>query len=161
MTAELDSLRAALDRLDDGIVAALAERQRLVDSVAGEKLRQPGGLQDPRREQEIMARLSRQATAGGLDERFVTRLFREILSHSVRRQQEHLLDAQAYGWVRRHEFFGETWSMTERGRAESERQLAAELDAVGGRAAVAEAHRLFLSLNGPHGVACTNWQVRP
>ena len=57
---------------------------------------------------------------------------------------EHLLDAQAYGWVRRHEFFGETWSMTERGRA-----------------AVAEAHRLFLSLNGPHGVACTNWQVRP
>jgi len=95
MTAELDSLRAALDRLDDGIVAALAERQRLVDSVAGEKLRQPGGLQDPRREQEIMARLSRQATAGGLDERFVTRLFREILSHSVRRQQEHLLDAQS------------------------------------------------------------------
>ena len=74
---------------------------------------------------------------------------------------EHLLDAQAYGWVRRHEFFGETWSMTERGRAENERQLAAELDAVGGRAAVAEAHRLFLSLNGPHGVACTNWQVRP
>lgn len=74
---------------------------------------------------------------------------------------EHLLDAQAYGWVRRHEFLGETWSMTERGRAENERQLAAELDAVGGRAAVAEAHRLFLSLNGPHGVACTNWQVRP
>ena len=74
---------------------------------------------------------------------------------------EHLLDAQAYGWVRRHEFFGETWSMTERGRAENERQLAAELDAVGGRAAVAEAHRLFLSLNGPHGVACTNWQLHP
>ena len=74
---------------------------------------------------------------------------------------EHLLDAQAYGWVRRHEFFGETWSMTERGRAENERQLSAELDGVGGRPAVVEAHRQFVVLNGPHGVACTNWQLRP
>ena len=41
---------------------------------------------------------------------------------------EHLLDAQAYGWVRRHEFFGETWSMTERGRAENERQAAIEIE---------------------------------
>lgn len=75
--------------------------------------------------------------------------------------REHLLDAQAYGWVTRYDFFGETWSLTERGRVENERQLAAELDAIDGRAEVAAAHADFIALNGRHGGACTNWQLRP
>lgn len=75
--------------------------------------------------------------------------------------REHLLDAQAYGWVSRYDFFGETWSLTELGKAENERQLAAELDAVGARAAVTEAHQRFRPLNRRHGVACTDWQLRP
>ena len=75
--------------------------------------------------------------------------------------REHLLDAQAYGWVTRHDYFGETWSLTERGRAENERQLAAELEAIDGWAEVAEAHADFVALNTRHGVACTNWQLRP
>ena len=74
---------------------------------------------------------------------------------------EHLLDAQAYGFVTRHDYFGETWSLTERGKAENERQLAGELDALGARPTVIDAHRRFIALNGPHGVACTNWQLRP
>ncbi len=75
--------------------------------------------------------------------------------------REHLLDAQAYGWATRHEFFGETWSLTERGRSENERQLAAELEAIDGRNEVAAAHAHFIALNSRHGVACTNWQLRP
>ena len=75
--------------------------------------------------------------------------------------REHLLDAQAYGWVSRYDFFGETWSLTDRGRVENERQLAAELDALDARGTVAHVHRRFVALNGPHGVACTNWQLRP
>jgi hypothetical protein len=75
--------------------------------------------------------------------------------------REHLLDAQAYGWVTRYDFFGETWSLTERGRAENERQLRAELDAIDARAEVAAAHADFVVLNGLHGEACTNWQLRP
>lgn len=75
--------------------------------------------------------------------------------------REHLLDAQAYGWVSRHEYFGETWSLTERGRAENERLLAVELDATGLREAVIEAHREFLPLNVRHGVASTRWQLKP
>ena len=47
---------------------------------------------------------------------------------------EHLLDAEAHGWVRRTEFAGRSgWSITDRGRAENERQLALELDAAGAR----------------------------
>ncbi len=75
--------------------------------------------------------------------------------------REHLLDAQANGWVGRHEFFGETWSLTERGRRENERQLAGELDAVGARGTVEKVHAAFRPLNQRHGRASTIWQLRP
>lgn len=74
--------------------------------------------------------------------------------------REHLLDAQALGWVSRHDFFGETWSLTDRGREENERQLAAELDAAGARQLVTGVHAAFLPLNRRHGQACTDWQLR-
>ena len=73
---------------------------------------------------------------------------------------EHLLDAEAYGWARRHDWFGTTsWSLTARGKAQNERQLAGELDAARAREHVADAHRTFLPLNRRHGQACTRWQL--
>jgi hypothetical protein len=75
---------------------------------------------------------------------------------------EHLLDAEARGWVRRYAFDGRTtWSMTDRGRVENERQLAEELDAVGARRVATDAHAAFLPLNRRLGTACTRWQIRP
>ena len=74
--------------------------------------------------------------------------------------REHLLDAQAFGWVTRHEYFGETWSLTSRGRERNERLLAEELDATGLRDVVRGAHRDFLPLNVRHGEASTRWQLR-
>lgn len=90
-------------------------------------------------------------TVGAIAERF------GLAAGEVR---EHLLDAQARGWVTRHEFFGETWSLTERGRLENERQLAQELDAIGARGTVEGVHAAFLPLNERHGRACTDWQLR-
>lgn len=75
--------------------------------------------------------------------------------------REHLLDAQAFGWVNRHDFFGETWSMTERGKAEGERQLAEELRATGHLELVQTVHREFLPLNARHGACATQWQIKP
>ena len=76
--------------------------------------------------------------------------------------EEHLLDAEAFGWVRRTEFAGRSgWSVTDRGRAENERQLAAELDAAGARQVAVDAHTAFLPLNRRLGTACTKWQIRP
>lgn len=76
--------------------------------------------------------------------------------------QEHLLDAEATGLATRYAFDGEpVWSLTDRGRADNERHLAAELDAAGGRDEVETAHRDFLPLNSRLTTACTNWQVRP
>jgi hypothetical protein len=52
------------------------------------------------------------------------------------------------------------WSLTDRGRGEGERLLAAELDAVGCRGLVEESYRRFLALNEPFLECCTRWQLR-
>lgn len=73
-----------------------------------------------------------------------------------------LLDYEACGWVR-HTSFADSggWSITERGKAEGERRMAAELDRAGAREAVTALHTEFLPLNERFGRACTDWQVRP
>lgn len=75
--------------------------------------------------------------------------------------REQLLDAQAVGWVSRHDFFGETWSLTELGRQVNERMLADELASTGTEGLVRRAHREFLPLNTRHGQACSDWQLTP
>ncbi|WP_324277252.1 hypothetical protein [Blastococcus brunescens] len=75
---------------------------------------------------------------------------------------EHLLDAEANGWVTHTAFAGTAgWSLTDRGRRESERQLAAELARTGRAEQVRDAHDAFLPLNGRVLQACTDWQLRP
>lgn len=73
-----------------------------------------------------------------------------------------LMDFEARGWVR-HVSFGGTsgWSLTEAGRVENERRLAAELDDAAIRDVVAGVHTTFVPLNSRFGAACTDWQIRP
>ncbi|WP_448639865.1 hypothetical protein [Geodermatophilus sp. URMC 63] len=76
--------------------------------------------------------------------------------------EEALLDAEACGWVQRLSFGGSSgWSLTDAGRAEGERRLAAELDVLGARDVVADVHARFRPLNRRFGAACTDWQLRP
>jgi len=76
--------------------------------------------------------------------------------------EESLLDFEAYGWVSRLSFAGSSgWSMTDAGKVENERRLAAELDRAGVRDKVSAAHTAFRPLNRRLGSACTNWQIRP
>ncbi len=81
------------------------------------------------------------------------------------RTQESLLDHQARGWVTWTSFAGAGgWSLTDAGRAEGERRLAAELAAVthvDGRGTVRQALGTFLPLNARLQRACTRWQLRP
>lgn len=75
---------------------------------------------------------------------------------------ETLLDFEALGWVRQLSFGGTSgWTLTEAGRAENERRLAAELDGAGARDTVTRAHQAFVPLNRELGAACTDWQIRP
>jgi hypothetical protein len=73
-----------------------------------------------------------------------------------------LLEHAARGWVV-HTRFGDTggWSLTEAGREEDERRMAAELERTGAREPVADAHARFLPLNKRFGKVCTDWQLRP
>ena len=75
---------------------------------------------------------------------------------------ELLRDAEAYGWVQ-HAAFADLsgWSLTERGRTQDERLLAAELARVGGEDEVRDVYRDFLPLNTRLQRACTDWQLRP
>lgn len=75
---------------------------------------------------------------------------------------EHLLDAESHGWVTRSAFAGTAgWSLTDRGRRENERRLAAELAGTGREEEVRDAYDAFLPLNGRVRQACTDWQLRP
>jgi hypothetical protein len=76
--------------------------------------------------------------------------------------KEVLRGAEARGWVEHTAFAGTGgWSLTEVGRAENERQLAAELARVGGADEVRDVYREFLPLNALLLRACTDWQLRP
>ncbi|MCG5213531.1 transcriptional regulator [Streptosporangium sp. KLBMP 9127] len=76
--------------------------------------------------------------------------------------KEMLHDAEAHGWVEHAAFAGTGgWSLTESGRTENERQLAAELTRVGGADEVRAVYREFLPLNALLLRACTDWQLRP
>ncbi|GGN98055.1 transcriptional regulator [Microbispora bryophytorum] len=76
--------------------------------------------------------------------------------------KEVLLDAEARGWVEHTAFAGDGgWSLTEPGRAENERLLAAELTRAGAADEVRDVYRAFLPLNALLLQACTDWQLRP
>src|SRR5262249_54473476 len=71
-------------------------------------------------------------------------------------------DAEARGWVAQAAFADlRGWSLSESGRRENERRLAAELAHVGGAGLVREVYREFLPLNARLQGACTDWQLRP
>lgn len=75
--------------------------------------------------------------------------------------EELLYDAEAHGWTT-YSAFGDTagWSLTERGRAENERQLTSELTSVRGEPDVRDVYREFLPLNALLLRACTDWQLK-
>lgn len=91
MLEGFDDVRAELDDVDRRIVDALVERDRIVMEVARRKAgKGDGRVRDPVREEAQLTRLSGQGQVAGLDGFYVTRVFREVLDHSVRLQQEFL-----------------------------------------------------------------------
>src|ERR1700722_16165958 len=84
----LQDLRGKLDDIDRRIVGALAERDQLASDIGNLKLKGDGGLRDVQREESLLTRLVAEARAANLDAHYVARLYKEILDHSVRKQQE-------------------------------------------------------------------------
>ncbi len=87
MPKDLEELRTHLDTIDRRLVDALSERRGLVEQVARLKADSGRAVRDAERERELIARLVEQGRGGGLDPFYVTRIFREIIEHSVRLQE--------------------------------------------------------------------------
>ncbi len=95
MLEGLDDVRAQVDEVDQRIVTALVERERLVMEVARRKAQKGDGkVRDPAREEALLSRLANQGQGAGLDGFYVTRVFRELIDHSVRLLQEFLAKNQ-------------------------------------------------------------------
>ena len=98
-------------------------------------------------------RLKGMADDGAVVERFS--LDRDLV-------QQLLLDFEARGWIEQVGFADLSgWALTDEGRVEDNRRLAAELDEIGARDPIAAAHADFLQLNASFLEAVTNWQIRP
>ncbi len=97
MEKPLASLRDRLDAVDQRIVDALVERLELVAEVARSKIEANLPVRHIVREEDILTRIAEKAREAGLDAFFATRVFQEVLDHSVRVQQEILTEASHPG----------------------------------------------------------------
>jgi chorismate mutase/prephenate dehydratase len=94
---ELDSIRERLSAADAALVDALAARQKLVLEVAQVKASGTASLRDVAREEDVLTRVTELGRESGLDPFHVTRLFREILGHSLRTQESLLAPGRTGG----------------------------------------------------------------
>jgi hypothetical protein len=95
---------------------------------------------------------------GMVDEEAVSRRF----SLDRAEVEELLLDYEASGLIQRVQFADvRGWSLTEAGRSEDHRLLAAELESAAARGAVVDSHATFVQLNARLLEAITRWQIRP
>ncbi|MEO8359024.1 MAG: 3-deoxy-7-phosphoheptulonate synthase [Vicinamibacteria bacterium] len=92
---DLTSIRERLSAADAALVEALAARQRLVGEVAEAKSQGVAALRDVSREEDVLTRVVELGRESGLDPFHLTRLFREILGHSLRTQESLLAPGQA------------------------------------------------------------------
>jgi chorismate mutase/prephenate dehydratase len=90
----LSEIRDTIDRLDETIVKALGERQRIVREVIEGKIEKSDEIRDPEREEELLDNIRKMGADAGVDPYFLEQLFREIIHHSVRFQTHALVDHQ-------------------------------------------------------------------
>lgn len=86
-TTPMEEARDRIDDIDRRLVELLAERYAVVDELCEMKVEKGDTIKDSAREEELLERLTTLAEAHDLSPDLVRRLYDEILSHSVRRQQ--------------------------------------------------------------------------
>lgn len=91
---ELLKLRDTIDELDQRIIDALAERQRVVRGVISSKITTSTKVRDHEREEAMINRIRAKALKAGLDPYFAEQLFRDVIFQSVRYQNHSLVDHQ-------------------------------------------------------------------
>ena len=93
--AELISLRASIDNMDDIIVRVLAERFKITQRVGVLKATEGLPPADPGREKQQIERLRRLADDAGLDPEFAEKLLTFIVTEVVRHHEQIAREQQA------------------------------------------------------------------
>jgi chorismate mutase / prephenate dehydratase len=86
----IQALRQELEAADRALVVALAQRTRVVDTIAALKAESSLPPRDPARERAVLEYVERVAASERLDPHFVNRIYREIIEQSVRAQEARL-----------------------------------------------------------------------
>ncbi len=97
MSDDLTRLRQQLDRLDGEILAAAAERQRIVSEIGRLKRNRGLYLRDFGRERQVLEKAFERGAGCGLDSTFVSALFGLLIEHSLQFQERHGLADGAGG----------------------------------------------------------------
>ena len=79
---KLEELRQEIDKLDDEIVALLAERQKCVEKVAAVKSDKTL-IVDQKRIEEVVTRVKRLAKEKGMSEKMAESLWRKLIELSI------------------------------------------------------------------------------
>jgi chorismate mutase/prephenate dehydratase len=84
---DLSTLRDRIDEVDRQIIALLAERLRIVETVALAKLDSASPVRDREREERLLLRLRQHAADANLDPHAVEALYRVVMAMSVAHQE--------------------------------------------------------------------------
>jgi chorismate mutase len=86
--SRLDELRKNIDQLDDEIVALLAKRFQLTEEVGMYKAANKLTAQDPSRESEQFAKITRLASSNELNPEYATAIYRRLMDVVIVRHKE-------------------------------------------------------------------------
>ena len=85
---DISDIRKHIDRIDNVIINALAERMSLMPDVAGYKKEKSMPIFDEKREIAIMGKLKKIAAEHGLDKGFVEEVFLSVFNEAKRIQDQ-------------------------------------------------------------------------
>ena len=95
--AELESLRQELERADDALIDAIAERMRIARRIGRVKHDAGLGLVHPAREAAVVRRAGERARAEGLDDEAVREVFWRLIEMSRNAQADGSREAKRKG----------------------------------------------------------------
>lgn len=88
----MEKQRKKINSIDAEIIKLLAERRDLSREIINLKNEKLSSIRDKRREKELLTKIVGYGKKSGLDSYFVTKVFNEIISDSVKLQNQIVLD---------------------------------------------------------------------
>lgn len=88
----MKEIREKINRIDEQILKLLSERRELSIEIVKLKNEGKASIRDKEREKELLTRLTEAGRKFGLDSHYVTKIFYEIISDSVKLQNKFVID---------------------------------------------------------------------